>query len=367
MTPEPDWHKPQPEQLPQPTYAPLIMALGLMFLLWGAVTHWIVSAAGLAVIAVASALWISDLHYGPKPDVSKRRLETQLVQPALVSAAAPKHNVAFVTTRALHRYAILLAAVSLMVVITGAVVTSSGPSAPSALIGGAHLAAAGLVALLTLGLVISFYRIDAPQRIRRMGLGMIAALLAQAALGGQAPAVSVLHAFLAQIFFAATVAVAVITSNTWQQIPETLEDSGFSLRILAIMDVALIVIQVALGAAVRHNVIGPMIHIFAALIVALFLMLLGIMLINKWPEHPVLRPAAMAMMAITGVQVFLGFTTFIIKLVGEENSLPMMVSSVAHVTTGALTLASTTVVALQVHRNVHRADAQRRESPTVAT
>jgi hypothetical protein len=58
------WHKPQPEQLPRPTYAPALMAVGLMFLLWGAVTVWIVSVAGLALIGIASARWIRDLKYG---------------------------------------------------------------------------------------------------------------------------------------------------------------------------------------------------------------------------------------------------------------------------------------------------------------
>jgi hypothetical protein len=59
-----NWHKPQPEQAPRPTYAPALMAGGLMFLLWGAATAWVVSLAGLAVVGIASALWIRDLRHG---------------------------------------------------------------------------------------------------------------------------------------------------------------------------------------------------------------------------------------------------------------------------------------------------------------
>jgi hypothetical protein len=59
-----DWHKPQPEQEPRPTYAPALMAGGVMFLLWGAATSWLVSLGGLALIGVASARWIRDLRHG---------------------------------------------------------------------------------------------------------------------------------------------------------------------------------------------------------------------------------------------------------------------------------------------------------------
>jgi hypothetical protein len=61
---ESDWPKPQPEQAPRPTYAPALMAGGLMFLLWGAATAWPVSLAGLLLIGIASVRWIRDLQHG---------------------------------------------------------------------------------------------------------------------------------------------------------------------------------------------------------------------------------------------------------------------------------------------------------------
>jgi hypothetical protein len=54
----PDWSKPRPEQLPRPSYAPPLMALGLMCLLWGAVTTWIISVIGIVLLGVASVSWI---------------------------------------------------------------------------------------------------------------------------------------------------------------------------------------------------------------------------------------------------------------------------------------------------------------------
>lgn len=47
---------------PQPTYAPAAMALGIMMLLWGITTMWIMSLAGLGVMAWSLWMWINDIR-----------------------------------------------------------------------------------------------------------------------------------------------------------------------------------------------------------------------------------------------------------------------------------------------------------------
>ena len=42
----------------KPSFAPPLLALGLMLLLWGAVTSWLVSVLGLILVAYASTLWL---------------------------------------------------------------------------------------------------------------------------------------------------------------------------------------------------------------------------------------------------------------------------------------------------------------------
>lgn len=44
----------------RPSFAPPLLAFGLMLLLWGVVTSWIVSVLGLVLVAYASALWLQD-------------------------------------------------------------------------------------------------------------------------------------------------------------------------------------------------------------------------------------------------------------------------------------------------------------------
>ncbi len=62
--PQPDWNYPQPEKMPQPSYAPVGLAFGAVFLLWGVLTSYIVSIAGLIIFVASLAAWIGVLRHG---------------------------------------------------------------------------------------------------------------------------------------------------------------------------------------------------------------------------------------------------------------------------------------------------------------
>jgi heme A synthase len=93
-----------------------------------------------------------------------------------------------------------------------------------------------------------------------------------------------------------------------------------------------------------------MVHILGALIVVVFILTL-VVLVTLMPEHPTLRPAAIALGVVTFVQVFLGLTVVSLGTAQANKGLAAAVAA-AHVATGALTLAATLVVALEVWRNV---------------
>lgn len=44
------------------SYAPIVLAAGVMLALWGAVSTWIVSIVGLLAIGFGAARWKKDLH-----------------------------------------------------------------------------------------------------------------------------------------------------------------------------------------------------------------------------------------------------------------------------------------------------------------
>lgn len=55
--------KAKPEVLPEPTYWPFFLAMGLAFLGWGLLTTWLISLAGFIIFVIALAGWINILRH----------------------------------------------------------------------------------------------------------------------------------------------------------------------------------------------------------------------------------------------------------------------------------------------------------------
>ncbi|HJT87882.1 MAG TPA: hypothetical protein VJ732_08495 [Bryobacteraceae bacterium] len=261
----------------------------------------------------------------------------------------------------LYRYAALLAVCTLFLVIAGAVVTSyaAGSSIPPS-IEAAHLTLAAVVGLLTLGLAAWLTMADRRAWLKKLAWAAVAVVAVQALLGSKNPGVAVVHALLAQFFFALIVSLAVLVSPRWLRGPETVEDPGRPpMRALGIITIALLVLQVSMGAAVRHNLMSAIPHIIGALVVTIVILLLAFCVIHQYPEHASLRPAARILIGLTFAQVMLGMGAFIMRLMAAESSPGVMIPSVSHVATGSLTLATTTVLVIQILRNVQHAAVQR--------
>jgi uncharacterized membrane protein YecN with MAPEG domain len=45
------------------SYAPIVLAAGLMLTLWGAASTWIVSVAGLIAIGFGAVRWMKDIRH----------------------------------------------------------------------------------------------------------------------------------------------------------------------------------------------------------------------------------------------------------------------------------------------------------------
>jgi heme a synthase len=277
---------------------------------------------------------------------------------------------------ALHRFAVALAVCTLLLVVAGASVTSNqaGLSVPDwplsygqvmpQMTGGVlfehgHRMVATFVGLLTIGLAIWLARVERRAWLRKLGWIALVAVIVQGLLGGLTvklllpPAVSVSHACLAQLFFSTTVAIAMFTSRSWQEGAELVQDYGTpSLRSLAILLPALLLAQVALGAAFRHGAMTVMAHLIGAMVVTPAVLIVCAFVLHQFPEHPALRPAAVALLSITLAQVMLGLGAYLARSNADRHPVAMVIVTVAHVATGALTLASSVVLAIQIRRNV---------------
>jgi cytochrome c oxidase assembly protein subunit 15 len=290
----------------------------------------------------------------------------------------------------LHRYAILVAVCTLLLVLAGASVTSkeAGLSVPDwplsygqvipQMTGGVlfetgHRYIAGIVAILTIGLAMWIAKVEKRAWMRRLGWAAVGLIVAQALLGGatvlllQPPPVSIAHACLAQLFFSVTVAIAVFTSRKWQEGPDPVEDYGWpSLRSLAIVTPVLILLQIALGAGFRHRAFGLLPHVVGAMLVPLMILLVGVFALHQFPQHRALRPAATGLLAITLAQVVLGIAAYFARINAVEYPLAMVLTTVAHVATGGLTLAASVVLAIQIRRNVRASEAAESHQQAVA-
>jgi len=287
----------------------------------------------------------------------------------------------------LHRYAILLAVCTLLLVVAGASVTSKGaglsvPDWPLSygqvmpeMTGGVlfehgHRMVGTTVGMLTIGLLIWILRIEKRSWMRKMGWVALGWVIGVGLLGGLTvklltpPPVSMTHTCLAQLFFSITVAMAVFTSRSFLAGPELVDDQGWpSLRSIAIALPIFVLAQIALGAGFRHGAISVLPHLIGAMIVTLVIMFAAIFVLHQFPDHWALRTSAKALLAITGVQIFLGILAYFMRLQAAEQPLAMVLSTVAHVAVGATTLAASIVLAIQIRRNVRPQSAEAARQP----
>lgn len=191
------------------------------------------------------------------------------------------------TNVGLHRFAILLAAATLLLVFAGGLVTSteSGLSVPdwpttygynmftfplSKWVGGirfehSHRLIASMVGLLTIGLAVWLQRREGRRWVRRLGWAALAIVVAQGLLGGLTvllflpPAVSVAHACLAQTFFCVVVTLAIVTSPRFRDRAPRSFSATFGanpLARLAAWATGLVYLQLLVGAIMRHTKAG---------------------------------------------------------------------------------------------------------------
>jgi len=185
----------------------------------------------------------------------------------------------------LHLYSRVVAASTLLLIVAGAMVTSTGsglavPDWPttygynmfffpfSKWVGGifyehSHRLVASGVGLLTVILAVWLWMKEERRWLRWLGVIALGAVIFQGVLGGlrvtqMKDVLGVFHAALAQLFFALISAIALFTSRWWLR-GEAQKMSIYAasgLRYLFALVTGLILFQLILGAAMRHQHAG---------------------------------------------------------------------------------------------------------------
>jgi heme a synthase len=283
--------------------------------------------------------------------------------------------------RGVHRFALLTAGATFVLVIAGGLVTSTGsglavPDWPttfgynmflypwSKMVGGVlvehghRLIGAG-IGLLTLTLALWLWIAGPRGWLRWLGVGALALIMVQGVLGGLRViwldrTLAIVHAALAQAFFAVVVSVVFFTSREGVEAPRKMQvaEAG-RLRSLALLTTGVIYLQLTIGAVLRHTAMGVGLHLLFAGVVSIQIFSLAVWIVGRYADQPrLVRPVALLsalliLQLVVGVGAYLGtFTSMGPSLRG------LVVLTTTHVAIGALMLATSLVLTLRVYRLV---------------
>ena len=269
-----------------------------------------------------------------------------------------------------------------LLIIAGALVTSndaglSVPDWPTSfgslykipkLVGGVkfehtHRMIAQAAGLMTIILAIWTWRAEKRRWMRILGWSALGTVIAQGVLGGLTvlfflpPPISSAHAALAQTFFCIAVAMAVFTGQKWvEEQPRVEFDTRRpSLFTLALLSIFVLYVQLILGAMFRHHGLSWWPHVLHAVVVSFVLAWTAVRALTAYSNIEAVRRPAILMLSLVIAQLCLGFVAFLTRVSWGHDAvqpeLPMVISTVTHVAVGALLLASTVILAIQVWRH----------------
>lgn len=282
-----------------------------------------------------------------------------------------------------HRFAVFTAAVTFVLLIAGALVTSNDaglavPDWPTSfgslykippMVGGVkyehgHRMVAQFVGLLTIILAVWTHRVEQRGWMRGLGWAALALVIVQGVLGGVTvlfflpPAVSTAHATLAQTFFCTVVLMALFTGRGWveEEARMALDVRRPRLTTLAAWSAAFILLQLILGAAFRHSGMKLLPHLVLAVVVTVLVLWTAVRALMDYSHAPEIFRPAIVLLVLLVAQLGLGFGAYLTRVEWSQEApqplTSMVATTVAHVAVGALLLAASVVLVAQTRRHL---------------
>jgi cytochrome c oxidase assembly protein subunit 15 len=235
----------------------------------------------------------------------------------------------------------------------------------------AHRLFGALVGLTTVVLAFRLWRREPRPWLRRLGLVAVVLVVFQGILGGlrvtggftmstseadMTPSIglAMVHGVLGQVFLGVLVVVAAATSRRWSSAPQAeLRESAGSDRSLQVGLIALLIVQLVLGAAQRHLAWGLIIHITLAVFVTVLAIIAGARAWGLYSGSKPLDVLGKLLMIAVSVQVALGIAALAVTqgqaVVGSPTVLEATIAT-AHQATGAALLALAVLLAAWTRR-----------------
>jgi cytochrome c oxidase assembly protein subunit 15 len=278
-----------------------------------------------------------------------------------------------------HRLAVILACATFPLLFIGGLVTSLGvglavPDWPttfgynmffypwSKMIGGifyehSHRLVASSVGLLTIALALTFWFHEQRQWLRWLGAAALFLVVVQGVLGGLRVVLlqhtlAIIHACLAQAFFALTVSLALFTSAEWRGPVQAAIADGGRLRRLATITTALIYLQIVFGALLRHTGERLDAHLLIAALVAIHVVLLMLRIARAHGDHPELRRPGYFLATLLVLQFAIGAFSYVGKFTTMQRwpIEAIVLLTTTHLIVGALMLATSLWITLKAYR-----------------
>jgi cytochrome c oxidase assembly protein subunit 15 len=235
----------------------------------------------------------------------------------------------------------------------------------------AHRLIGSLVGLTTLVFAVHLLRVESRRWVKGLGVAALVMVIVQGILGGlrvtgtftmsSAPenvapnlTLAVVHGVLGQVFFSTMVALAVFTSTTWHMSSGAVPRPSASVdRGLSALLIGFLVVQLTLGAVLRHTSSLLITHVTMAVLVTVLAMVVGMRVGGVKPAPPLLSSLGAKLLIGVGVQVVLGVGALIVTTMTKDvtpRPLVDIVVTTAHQANGAVLLALAVTIWLWTHR-----------------
>lgn len=272
----------------------------------------------------------------------------------------------------LHRFGSLVAVITFLLYMTGALVSSSdGSGFNTPLAGGAEypfsaspgkyahafLILAVTASTLTVIFVWWLWKSKSRRYLKNLGFITVGVLvvmviLALSPLRNLFPAiVSVGYTFGIQIFFCLTVCLALFTRTDWRwDEPKAPDLASPSLRQVLVFTTAAVFVQPFLGKAFREKAVGIAPHLVLGIAAMACSLWVVEMALTKFSHLRTFKISAVFLAEVVGLQLFFGIISYSMNLnargvPGPQPGLTVM--NVTHAAVGALVLATSLFVTLQ--------------------
>jgi cytochrome c oxidase assembly protein subunit 15 len=280
-----------------------------------------------------------------------------------------------------HRLAVVTAAMTLLLIFVGGLVTNTGsalavPDWPttfgynmflypwSKMVGGifyehSHRLIGSTVGLLMVALSVSLWFAEPRKWVRTLGIVGVAAVIVQGVLGGLRVVLldhplAIVHACLAQAFFALLAGLAVVTSRFWEHAAERpLLADAVRLRSIAMVSVSLVYLQIVFGALLTHTGAWFEAHLLFAVLVTGAVGWLAVRIVGAHADRPALRRPALLLLVLLLMQLSLGLAVYLWRFTAVNEAIAPglgLAFEATHRITGTAVLGTATILALRIVR-----------------